>query len=153
MNIRVLLAAGLLAAAPLSAQTPAPAAPAAPATSAAAPARLPDDSMAIARRWVQHLYASRFDSALAMMAPDARAQMGSAAEFENRWMGFVAQAGSEVEVTEERWVRRNGQRQYWRTARFTDAPEPLMVRIVILVDGTIGGIGINPASQPPPIDP
>ena len=65
----------------------------------------------------------------------------------------MAQAGSETQLVEERWVRRNGKRQYWRKGVYSNASEPILLRLVILPDGALGGIGLSPASQPPPIEP
>ena len=33
------------------------------------------------------------------------------------------------------------------------ADEPIVLRLVIMPDGKLGGMGINPLSQVPPIDP
>ena len=65
---------------------------------------------------------------------------------------FTAQVGEETGLVEEKVVMRKGNPQYWRTANFSMAPEPIMIRWVI-VNGEIWGIGLNPASQAPPIDP
>ena len=66
---------------------------------------------------------------------------------------FTSQMGNEAQLVEERWVRRNGNRQYWRIARYTDfADEPIALRLVIMPDGSLGGIGLNPLSRVPEID-
>ncbi|MBI1723885.1 MAG: hypothetical protein HYR48_08265 [Gemmatimonadetes bacterium] len=119
-----------------------------------APAPLPADSVEIGRKYVQWFYTNQADSLFAHMPPEGQQHMGSSASIGEGILSFSARAGTEVELVEERWVRRNGRRQYWRVARFSDfAQEPLMLRIVILPDGSLGGIGMNPASQPPPVDP
>lgn len=65
-----------------------------------------------------------------------------------------ARAGTEASLVEERWVRRNGDRQYWRISRFTDfTDEPVVLRIIILPTGEWGGMGFNPLSRVPPVDP
>lgn len=119
---------------------------------AAAPAPrmpLPNDSVAIARRYIDWMYSGRFDSLVAHMPPG-----GTAAELETRWASIVARAGTEASLVQERWVMRGGKRQYWRVARFSDfADEPVVVRLVIERDGSLGGIGVNPESATPPVDP
>ena len=62
-------------------------------------------------------------------------------------------AGSEQQLIEERWVTRNGLRQYWRKAKFSNLEEPFLVRWVIVAPHTIGGLGLGLASQAPPVDP
>jgi len=120
---------------------------------AAAPQQLPADSIAIARKYATWFLTYQADSLFAHLPPDAKQQVGSSADMSNQMMQFAAQAGTETELVEERWVRRNGKRQYWRKAVYSIAPEPVLLRLVILPDGTLGGIGLSPASQPPPIDP
>jgi uncharacterized protein (TIGR00725 family) len=130
------------------AQNPAPS-PAPAAAPAAAPQRLPADSLEIARRYANWFLTYQADSLFAHLPPDARQQVGSSADMSNQMMQFAAQAGTETELVEERWVRRNGKRQYWRKAVYSTAPEPVLLRLVILPDGSLGGIGLSPASQPP----
>ncbi len=152
MSARWNLAALIVSAAPLLAQSPPP--PATPATpAAAAPQRLPADSADIARRFARWMHSTRFDSLWPSIAPGMQQQLGSAEQMMNQWLGFSARVGTETELVEERWVRRNGQRQYWRVARFSDYPaEPVVLRLVIGPDGMLHGIGMNPLSQVPPID-
>jgi hypothetical protein len=130
------------------AQTPAPS-----PVPAAAPQRLPADSVEIARKYANWFLTYQADSLFAHLPPDARQQAGSAAEMNDQMLQFAAHAGTETELVEERWVRRNGKRQYWRKGVYSVAPEPVLLRLVILPDGSLGGIGFSPASQPPPIDP
>ena len=130
------------------AQTPAPS----PAP-AAAPQRLPADSIDIARTYATWFLTYQADSLFAHLPPEDRQQAGSVAEMNNQMMQFAARAGTETALLEERWVRRNGKRQYWRKAAYSISPEPILLRLVILPDGSLGGIGLGPASQPPPIEP
>ena len=134
------------------AQVPAPS-PAPAAAPATAPQRLPADSLDIARPFANWFLTYQADSLFAHLPPDAKQQVGSSADMSKQMMQFAAQAGTETELVEERWVRRNGKRQYWRKAVYSIAPEPVLLRLVILPDGTLGGIGLSQASQPPPIDP
>ena len=112
--------------------------------------RLPADSVAIARRFVGWLWSTQVDSLLAHSPPDTAMTRDV---LTNQISQIVGQIGVEQEVVEERWVRRNGKRQYWRKAVYSIAPEPVLLRLVILPDGSLGGIGLGLASQPPPIDP
>lgn len=133
-----------------SAQAQSPAPSPAPA---AAPQRLPADSIEIARRYATWFLTYQADSLFAHLPAEDRQQAGSVAEMNNQMMQFAARAGTETKLLEERWVRRNGKRQYWRTSAYSISSEPILLRLVILPDGSLGGIGLGPASQPPPIDP
>ena len=127
-----------------SARSPAP---------AAAPQQLPADSIAIARKYATWFLSYQADSLFAHLPPEDRQRLGSVADMNDQMMRFAAQAGTETQLVEERWVRRNGKRQYWRKAAYSISPEPILLRLVILPDGALGGIGLGPASQPPPIEP
>ncbi len=145
-TVPAFLAVLALATAPLAAQTPAPAA-AAPAAGA------PIDSLALARKYTAWFFAGEMDSVLAHHNAEGRAEM-TTAKLQERLMEVASRAGEEDSVIEEKFVKRNGQTQYWRTARFTTfTDEPLVFRLVILPTGEIGGMGFNPLSRTPPIDP
>lgn len=161
MSVRSAVLTAALAAMPyaLTAQTPAPAAPATatpPATAAApvAPVVHPKvgNEIELGRKFTTWLYVGQFDSLFNSMSQDAKEQMKSPDEMAGEFDQFTAQVGEETGVVEEKVVMRKGNPQYWRTANFSMAPEPIMIRWVI-VNGEIWGIGINPASQAPPIDP
>ena len=117
--IKQLLSAVLLAsaAAPLLGQTPQPAI-AAVATSAPVHAKLPDDSLAIGRKYATWFWTSQIDSIAAHTAEPVSAQQRQ--QMTDQIAQFIARAGTEQSVVEERWIRRNGNRQYWRIARFSD---------------------------------
>jgi hypothetical protein len=135
-------------AAPLAAQTPAPAAPAAPVVRQ----KLPNDSVAIARKYASWIWSSQVDSLIAHMVPDTSAP--NRQQITDQFARMSARVGTEAQLVEERWVRRNGERQYWRIARFTDfTDEPVALRIVIMPDGRMGGMGFNPLSRVPAVDP
>jgi poly(3-hydroxyalkanoate) synthetase len=108
--------------------------------------------MELGRKYTQWLYVAQFDSLFVYMSVGMRTDMGSADAMAEQFDKFTAEVGEETKVVEEKVVMRNGNPQYWRTADFSMAPEPIMIRWVI-VNSEIQGIGINPASQPPPIDP
>jgi hypothetical protein len=139
-------------AAPAGAQAPAVSKDA--PTALAKPAQLPADSMDLGRRYTRWLYAGQVDSLVARHTADARADTARlAASLRSALADLTARAGTETQVVEERFVTRNGRRQYWRTARFSSFAEPVMVRWIILPSGEIMGLGMNPASQAPPVDP
>lgn len=123
------------------------------AAPAAVPPQLPADSIAIARKYATWFLSYQADSLFAHLPPEDRQRLGSVADMNEQMMRFAAQAGTETALVEERWVRRNGKRQYWRKGVYSIAPEPVLLRLVILPDGSLGGIGLGLASQPPPIDP
>ena len=158
MSVRsVVLTAALLAAPPtLFAQTTASSSATATATTAPTPAPVVHprvgNEIDLGRKYTEWLYTGRFDSLFTHMSEDARKDMESASAMASQFDQFTAQVGDETKVLEEKVVMRKGNPQYWRTAEFSMSPEPVMIRWVI-VNGEIWGIGINPASQAPPIDP
>ncbi len=115
-----------------------------------APAR--PDSLALARKYVGWLYDTQVDSLWAHTSADLRENLGSPDWWRQRTDEIVLRAGSETEVIEERFRMRKGRPQYWRTARFTDLDQPLLIRFVIDDAGLIAGVGFGPASQAPPTD-
>jgi len=128
-----LAASATLAAAQSGASTPAP---------RTTLAQLPPDSLERARRYATWLFAARKDSLFANVDSSVKAQMGSADVFDAMAADVAIQAGAEDRVVEERWVNRLGKRQYW-----------LILRLVILPNGKLAGLGFTPLSQAPPIDP
>lgn len=150
MSIRtVVLSAALLAA---------PAALVAQSGATNAPAPTPQvhpkvgNETELGRQYTHWLYTAQFDSLFAHMREETRAALGGPDEMAAKFDGFTAQMGEETKLLGEMVVMRQGKPQYWRTAEFSMAPESIQIRWVI-VDGEIWGIGINPASQAPPIDP
>jgi len=115
-----------------------------------APAR--PDSLALARKYVGWLYETQVDSLWAHTSAEIREDLGSSDWWRQRADAIALRAGSETEVIEERFRMRNGRPQYWRTARFSDFDQPLLLRFVIDDAGMIAGLGMGPASQPPPTD-
>jgi len=154
MSVRNALLSAALVAVPALAwgQTPAPSATTAAAAPAPAVHPKVGNEMELGRKYTEWLYTSRFDSLFAHMSEESRSEMGSPETMDEQFAQFAAQIGEETKVLEEKVVMRKGNPQYWRTADFSMAPEPVMIRWVI-VNGEIWGIGINPASQAPPIDP
>ena len=138
------------AAAQGSAPTPTPAAarPALPA-----PGALPADSFELARKYTKWFYDQQVDSLVAHHSPDARKDAELPSRLVNSYKGLTDHAGKEVWVTDERFITRNGQRQYWRTATFSGFNEPVLVRWVMNSKGELTGLGLGPKSDAPPIDP
>jgi hypothetical protein len=110
------------------------------------------DSLALARKYVAWFYEARIDSLWAHTSAGMREDLGSPDWWRQRADEIALRAGSEAEVIEERFRMRNGRPQYWRTARFSDFGEPLLIRFVIDDAGLIAGLGLGPASQAPPTD-
>ncbi|MGE0354868.1 MAG: hypothetical protein AB7I33_03195 [Gemmatimonadales bacterium] len=121
-----------------------------PAAAQAAPSGT--DSLSLARKYTNWFFTGQMDSVLAHMNEKGRAST-TAEELMQRLDMLTSRAGNEVAVLEEKFVKRNGQTQYWRTSQFDNFDEPLLFRWVILPKGEIGGMGMGPASQAPPIDP
>ena len=117
------------------------------------PAQLPADSLEIARKYTVWIYTAQSDSLIAHMDSASRAEPGQANRITSDAADLAARAGTETKIVEEKFITRNGARQYWRTATFSSFPEPLLVRVVIGPKGEYFGRGFGPASKAPPIDP
>jgi len=118
-----------------------------------APAALPPDSFDLARKYTKWFYDQQVDSLVAHHSPDGRKDAELPARLFKSYKGLTEHAGKEVWVTDERFITRNGQRQYWRTATFSAFAEPVLVRWVMNATGEITGLGLGPKSDAPPIDP
>ncbi|MDB4881800.1 MAG: hypothetical protein JWL95_566 [Gemmatimonadetes bacterium] len=127
--------------------------PAAAASARPRPAPLPKDSLERARRYATWLLTSRTDSMFANLDSATRAQFGSSSVLDDAAAEVAIRFGYELRVVEERWVTRLGKRQYWRTSKYSSFDEPVILRLVILSTGQLAGLGINPLSQAPPVDP
>lgn len=151
LSIRTTVAA-LLLAVPLAAQTPTPATPATLPARPVAKA-LDYDSLAFARQLTTWFYAGEVDSLY------AHSDSGMQANFpKEQWAQATTQwltrAGSELTLLEERWVKRNGHRQYWRVMNVSGyADGAVMLRFVLEPGKRVAGVGMNPANQAPPVDP
>ncbi|MFN2564067.1 MAG: hypothetical protein ABR499_03540 [Gemmatimonadaceae bacterium] len=143
---RVAAAVALLTVAdvmPIAAQTPAP---------SGQPAVDTRDSLAFARKVTLWFYSGMADSLWANMTPRFQ-EGGSKERILQEVAQFTARLGTETEVVEEKFVKRNGRTQYWRTANYSLFPEPFLLRWVITSDLRIDGVGMGPRSQAPPVDP
>jgi hypothetical protein len=133
---------------------------AAPLTAQAAPARVPPppkldyDSLAFGRQLTQWFLYAEVDSLWAHSDSALRQNVGNDPGFwADQIAQFAMQAGQETGLVEERWVQRLGLRQYWRIIRLSDSPEPVALRWVMRPGKMVSGLGINPASALPPVDP
>jgi hypothetical protein len=114
--------------------------------------QLPADSMELGRKYTLWFYNGMADSLLAHMDSANRAAM-TIAEIEQAMAQVATRAGNEVAVLEEKFITRNGRRQYWRTTKMDILEEPFLLRWVISPKGEIAGVGMGPLSGAPPIDP
>src|SRR3954466_11051656 len=105
------------------AQTPAPTPVRRPA-----PRQLEPDSLDRARKFTAWLYTNQTDSLFAYMDSASRKELKTSRAIEDWVAGLATEAGSEEQLIEERWVTRNGRRQYWRKAKFSGVAEPFLVR-------------------------
>jgi hypothetical protein len=110
------------------------------------------DSLAVARKYTVWFYTGQVDSLWAHQSADAK-KNNTPAQLMATLMQLTGEVGVEEKVIEERFVKRLGKTQYWRTARFSGGGEPFMVRLVLTPQGEFAGFGFNPRSQAPAIDP
>jgi hypothetical protein len=112
--------------------------------------RLPADSMELGRKYSMWFYTGMTDSLIAHMTDKEGVTPDQILQALTQ---LTERAGNEVSVTEEKFITRNGRRQYWRTATFDKMNEPFLLRWVINAQGEIDGVGMGPLSEAPPIDP
>ena len=113
---------------------------------------MPADSLAYARQITTWFFAGEVDSLVAH-SDSAGQGIEAETEWQDRLASVTARLGTETEVLEEKFVKRNGQTQYWRTSKYSEfAREPVMVRWAFNKQGQLIGAGLNPKSQAPPID-
>ena len=111
------------------------------------------DTLALARQYTAWFYTGQVDSLIAHYPVSAQRDTTLRRQLTARMEQVAVRAGTETAVIEEKFVKRNGATQYWRTAKFSDMSEPFLLRWVINPDGSIGGMGLGLLSQAPPIDP
>lgn len=110
------------------------------------------DSLALARQFTAWFYAGEIDSLMAHHPAQDRADTNFRRGIQRDIDTLSVRAGTEVSVLEEKFVMRNQRPQYWRTAKFSNMNEPVLLRWVINPQGEIIGFGLGPLSQAPPID-
>jgi hypothetical protein len=124
-----------------------------PALGAQAKAPPRPDSLALARQFTAWFYNGDLDSLMAHHPAESRADSATRGSLQRSMDMLSVRAGTETAVLEEKFVMRNRRPQYWRTAKFTNMAEPILLRWVINSQGEIVGMGLGPLSQAPPIDP
>ena len=118
------------------------------------PPKLDYDSLAFGRQLTQWFLYGELDSLWAHSDSTLIQNIGGDRGFwSDQIAQFALQLGQETALVEERWVQRLGKRQYWRMIRLTDAPEPYALRWVLSPGKKVSGLGINPMSALPPVDP
>jgi len=110
------------------------------------------DSLAVARKYTAWFFTGQADSLWAHQSADAK-KNNTPAQLLATLMQLTGEVGVEDKVIEERFVKRLGKTQYWRTSQFSGGGEPFMVRMVLTPQGEFAGFGFNPRSQAPEIDP
>ena len=113
----------------------------------------PTDSMAYARKLAEWFFTSQVDSLWAHSSAAMKEQMQKPGAWTEALAELSGRAGTEEQVIEEKFVKRNGNTQYWRTSKYSTMSEPAMLRFAFSPGFEIIGIGMNPASQAPAIDP
>jgi hypothetical protein len=100
------------------------------------------------------LFAGEADSIVALLTDAARTKGGGREGVLQMSAKLAMALGSETALVEEKMTRRNGNRQYWRSATFElFVAEPFVVRWVFDAAGHVMGAGLNPLSQAPAPDP
>ncbi len=112
----------------------------------------PVDSLALARQYSAWLWAGEADSLLAHSAGDMRTRYAEPPGYAAVTEMLATRAGTETAVEEETWKLRNGDCQYWRTARVTGMEGLFLMRWILDPSGRITGMGLGPAAQAPPVD-
>ena len=125
---------------------------AAPAATGPTMATAGTDSLAIARKYTAWFFTGQVDSLWAHQSPEAK-KSNTPAQLMTTLMQLTGEVGVEDKVIEERFVKRLGKTQYWRTSSFSGGGEPFMLRMVLTPQGEFAGFGFNPRSQAPAIDP
>jgi hypothetical protein len=110
------------------------------------------DSLAFARQLTSWLYDGQVDSLFKHHSVDAKARLRNSLALQDGIDELRTRGGKEEEVLAERFVKRKGRTQYWRTARFSQASEPLTLRFALNERGQITGMSLRPRSEVPAVD-
>lgn len=110
------------------------------------------DALALARKFTRWFYTAQWDSLLAYQPPEIRADTTLRPQLARRLDLLRSRGAVEAEVLAERFVMRNGRPQYWRVSRFTNFPEPLLIRWMISPQGHIVGMAVGALANAPPFD-
>jgi hypothetical protein len=114
--------------------------------------RLPSDSLEVARRYARWSLAGQVDSIVPRVPAGALEALGGRDGIQRAGATVAERAGAELRVIEERFVWRNGKRQYWRTMAMSQMDQHFLLRIVIEHDGRFGGYGLGTPDAAPPTD-
>jgi hypothetical protein len=113
----------------------------------------PMDSLAFARKLSEWFFTAQKDSLWAHSSADIQKMMQKPDAFVDALNELSGRAGAEQKVIEEKFVKRKGNTQYWRTSKYSIEADPVMIRFAFSPDFKIIGIGMNKASEAPEIDP
>ncbi len=117
-------------------------------SSAAQTAPLPADSVELGRSWTRWFISGQVDSLWPHVLPGT----GPLASKEALAAAMRQLEGQVSGVAEDRFLWRGRNRQFRSDLHILSLPEPLVLRWIMRPDGKIGGIGISPLSQVPPVD-
>lgn len=112
----------------------------------------PAESLALGRRFTRWFYAAQWDSLLAHQPAQIRSDTTLRPQLERRLDLLRMRGSQEEKVLAEKFVSRNGHWEYWRVARFSNQPEPLVIRWLINSSYEIVGMALNILSGAPPLD-
>lgn len=144
----------LFLAAPLAAQTPAPAAPAAAAPT---PVKLTPDQeanlLSLGKQYTRWFFSGAADSLAGAFDAFMLEKSGGVSGISERMAQISERVGAPAKVLVERIGYRKGQPEFWYEAEFSGFPnEAVVVRWVLTVDGKVTGAGVNPKSAAPSQD-
>lgn len=108
--------------------------------------------LALGHKLTEWFYAAEADSLLAYLSPETRDGAGGIDGINQAVTEFIGRAGVEEELLEEKMTKRRGRPQYWREARFSEAPEPIVFRWVFDDKGLVVGVGMGPKGSTPAPD-
>lgn len=105
------------------------------------------DSAAVARRYAEWFATGRLDSLYAVATDAQRAAMDMGRGMQAQWGSFAEAAGHEVALLEERWIPGTRLQRYFRVARYSDAPEPVVLVLYLTPDAQLAYVGFAHRSE------
>jgi len=110
------------------------------------------DSLALSRKWTEWLFEGKIDSLVAAH-PAADRTAKTRESLTETYNTLTTRGGTELTLVEEKFIKRNGNTQYWRAGRYSAfLREPLVLRWAVNKQWEIIGIGLGPLSSAPPAD-
>jgi hypothetical protein len=101
--------------------------------------------MATGRTYAQWFYQGRTDTLWALLTPQMRERLPTAAQLAALQQSVASRAGAETEVISESATQReSGVTVYERVSRFATSPVPLQMTVATTPDGRIAGFAIRP---------